>query len=392
MKKIVIIGAKRTPIGALMGQFSQLSATQLGAIATKAAMQQANIAPEKIDWVIMGNVLGAGIGQAPARQVALKSGLPISVQATTVNKVCGSGMMALFIANNALLAGEIDFAISGGMESMTNAPHLIKNFRKGQKFGHGQIYDHMAFDGLEDAYEGLAMGVYGELAAREYGFCRSAQDDYAIETLEKAKAANFAFEIAPVNIPSRTENIEILTDELVQTARIDKIRNLKPAFDENGTISAANASGISDGAASLVLTTYENAIANNCEILANIIATACFAHEPKYFTTAPVFAIQKALAKANWKIEDVDLWEINEAFAIVPMIAMQDLGIKREKLNVNGGACALGHPIGASGARIITTLIYALKSRGLKKGIAAICIGGGEACAICIELDSSMNN
>ncbi len=386
MTKIVITGAKRTPIGALLGQFSGLTASDLGAIAIKGAIEQSQTDSAKIDWVLMGNVLGAGQGQAPARQAALKAGLSKHAQATTLNKMCGSGMQALIMGKNAIIAGEADIVVTGGMESMTNAPFLLKDHRGGSKYGHGKIYDHMALDGLEDAYQGHAMGVYADEIAQTYNFTREMQDDYALETLNRAQNADFKDEIVPVTIKGRGGDTIIEFDELPKNARPEKIRTLKPAFNKDGTVTAANASGISDGASALVLMSEENAKAQNAPILATLVATSAFAHEPNLFTTAPVYAMKKALSNAGWSIQDVDLWEINEAFAVVPMIAIKDMGIDRAKVNVNGGACALGHPIGASGARIITTLIYALKARGLKKGVASLCIGGGEATAICIEV------
>lgn len=384
MLNIVITAAKRTPIGGLLGELSGFSAPQLGAQAIKAAISQANIATDSVDWVLMGNVLPAGLGQAPARQAALGAGLSKYSQATTLNKMCGSGMQAVIMARNAILAGEAKIIVAGGMESMSNAPFLMKDHRKGAKYGHGKIYDHMALDGLEDAYEGLAMGVYADKIATEYGFNREAQDDYALETLKRAQMADFSAEIAPLTLASRTGETIINSDELPRIARPEKIRSLKPAFTKEGTVTAANASSISDGASALVLVAEENA--GDAEILARIVSTSAYAHDPSLFTTAPVFAIETALKKAGWGVNDVDLFEINEAFAIVPMIAMKDLSIPHGKVNVNGGACALGHPIGASGARIITTLIYALKARGLKRGVASLCIGGGEATAICLEL------
>lgn len=386
MTKIVITGAKRTPIGALLGQFSSLQASDLGAIAIKGALEQSQTDSSKVDWVLMGNVLGAGQGQAPARQAALKAGLSKHAQATTLNKMCGSGMQAVIMGKNAIIAGEADIVVAGGMESMTNAPFLLKDHRGGSKYGHGKIYDHMALDGLEDAYEGHAMGVYADEIAKTYDFTREMQDDYALETLTHAQNADFKDEIIPVTIKGRGGETIFDFDELPKNARPEKIRTLKPAFNKDGTVTAANASGISDGASALVLMSEENAKAQNAPILATLVATSAFAHEPSLFTTAPVYAMKKALSNSGWSAQDVDLWEINEAFAVVPMIAIKDLGLERSKVNVNGGACALGHPIGASGARIITTLIYALKARGLKKGVASLCIGGGEATAICIEV------
>lgn len=383
---IAIIGAKRTPIGALLGDLSNQTASELGAVAIKAAVMQSGIDASKIDWVLMGNVLGAGQGQAPARQAALKAGLSKHSQATTLNKMCGSGMQAVIMGRNAILANEAEIVIAGGMESMSNAPFLSKTHRKGSKYGHDRLLDHMALDGLEDAYEGLAMGVYADKTAQEYGFSRQMQDDYALETLNRAQSADFSGEIASVSLNGRGGEIIIETDELPRNARPEKIRTLKPAFSKDGTVTAANASGISDGAAALVLVRESYAKQNKHEILARIVSTSAFAHEPSQFTTAPVYAMKNAIKRAGWNIEDVDLFEINEAFAIVPMIAIKDLGISHDKININGGACALGHPIGASGARIIVSLINALKARGVSKGCASLCIGGGEATAICLEV------
>jgi acetyl-CoA C-acetyltransferase len=387
---IVIIGLARTPMGGLLGDLSSYSASDLGAVAVKAAMNQAGIAGESVDWIIMGNVLSAGQGQAPARQAAVKAGLPLSVEATTINKMCGSGMQAAIMGANAIKAGEAKIVVAGGMESMSNAPHLIKTHRTGVKYGHDRLQDHMATDGLEDAYEGLPMGVYADRIATDYQFTREAQDAYALETLARAQAATasgaFAGEIAGVTLKTRAGDTLITTDELPTKAKPDKIPTLKPAFTKDGTVTAANASAISDGAAALVLMAQSQAQADGVKVLATIISSAAHAHEPAFFTTAPVFAMKKALEKAGWTTEDVDLYEINEAFAVVPMIAMRDLNIPHAKVNVNGGACALGHPIGASGARIIATLINALKARGLKRGLASLCIGGGEATAICLEV------
>jgi acetyl-CoA C-acetyltransferase len=387
---IVIVGLARTPMGGLLGDLASQSANDLGAVAVKAAMAQAGIAGERVDWIIMGNVLGAGQGQAPARQAAVKAGLPMSVEATTINKMCGSGMQAAIMGANAIKAGEAKIVVAGGMESMSNAPHLIKTHRTGVKYGHDRLMDHMATDGLEDAYEGLPMGVYADRIATQYQFTREAQDAYALETLSRAQAAAasgaFASEIVGVTLKTRAGDTLITTDELPTKAKPDKIPTLKPAFTKDGTVTAANASAISDGAAALVLMAQSQAKAEGVAVLATIISSAAHAHEPALFTTAPVFAMKKALEKAGWTTDDVDLYEINEAFAVVPMIAMRDLNIPHAKVNVNGGACALGHPIGASGARIIATLINALKARGLKRGLASLCIGGGEATAICLEV------
>jgi acetyl-CoA C-acetyltransferase len=388
---IVIVGLARTPIGALLGDLSHQSASDLGAIAISAALLRSGLSGEAIDWVIMGNVLSAGQGQAPARQAALKAKLPLSVQAATINKMCGSGMQALIVAANGIKAGEVSCVIAGGMESMSNAPYLSATHRKGLKYGHDRLLDHMAVDGLEDAYEGLPMGFYADRTAALYQFSRQDQDAYAIETLARAQAATasgaFAEEIAPVTIKGRSGDTICDADELPTKAKPDKIPSLKPAFVTDGTITAANASAISDGAAALVLMTKSRALAQDIPIHATLVSSAGHAHAPDLFTTAPVHAIKKALDRAAWGVDDVDLYEINEAFAVVAMIAMQELTIDHAKLNVNGGACALGHPIGASGARIIATLICALRARGLKRGLASLCIGGGEATAMCLEID-----
>jgi acetyl-CoA C-acetyltransferase len=382
-KDIVITGMARTPIGALLGELSGLSAPQLGAAAVRAAVADAKV--ESVDQVIMGNVLSAGQGQAPARQAALGAGLPKSVEAVTLNKMCGSGLQAVAMARQALLAGEAEMIVAGGMESMSRAPFLMTKHRSGQKYGHDKLFDHMALDGLEDAYEGLPMGIYADQAAAEYQFTRAAQDAYALETLARAQSATkegrFAREIAPVE----TKAGLVGADELPGKAKPDKIPNLKPAFSKDGTVTAANASAISDGAAALVLMRADEADKRGARPLARIVAQAAHAQEPGRFTSAPVPAIRKALARAGWKAEDVDLWEINEAFAIVPMIAMKEFGISHDKVNVNGGACALGHPIGASGARVLVTLLAALEARGLKRGVASLCIGGGEGIALCVE-------
>ena len=387
---IVIVGLARTPIGGLLGDLSTHSASDLGGVAVKAALAQSGLAGENVDWIIMGNVLSAGQGQAPARQAAIKAGLPLSVQATTINKMCGSGMQAAIMGANAIRAGEADIVVAGGMESMSRAPHLISTHRGGQKYGHDRLLDHMATDGLEDAYEGLPMGVYADRIAQRYQFTRESQDAYALETLARAQAATasgaFVLEIASVVTKGRAGDTICDTDELPSKARPDKIPSLKPAFTKDGTVTAANASAISDGAAALVLMSQSEAHKQGIPVLATLISSAAHAHEPALFTTAPVFAMKKALDKAGWSINDVDLFEINEAFAVVPMIAMQELSIPHSKINVNGGACALGHPIGASGARILATLICALKARGLKRGMASLCIGGGEATAMCLEV------
>ena len=387
---IVIVGLARTPMGGLLGELASHSASDLGSVAIKAALDDAGLARDAIDAVIMGNVLGAGQGQAPARQAAIKAGLPLSVTATTINKMCGSGMQAAIMAASAITSGEGKIIIAGGMESMSNAPHLLTTHRRGVKYGHDRLLDHMAIDGLEDAFEGLPMGVYADRIATHYQFSRQAQDAYALETLARAQAATargaFKREIAPVITKGRGGDVICDSDELPTKAKPDKIPSLKPAFAKDGTVTAANASAISDGAAALVMMAKSEAQARGLQIVATLVSCAAYGDEPGLFTTAPVFAIQKALAKAGWRTGDVDLYEINEAFAIVPMIAMQELSIPHSKVNVNGGACALGHPIGASGARVLATLICALHARGLKRGVASLCIGGGEATAMCLEV------
>mgnify|MGYP001017860098 FL=1 len=388
---IVILSYARTPMGAMQGALSDVSATDLGATAVKAAVERAGVAGEDIERIYMGCVLPAGLGQAPARQAAIKAGLPKSVQATTVNKVCGSGMQTVIMGAEALAAGSIDFVIAGGMESMTNAPYLLKKHRSGARIGHDTAYDHMFLDGLEDAYEaGRAMGTFAQDTANEYQLTREAQDNYSIESLRRAQAAiadgAFVAEIAPVTVVSRSGETVVDTDEAPGKGRPDKIPALKPAFAKDGTITAATSSSISDGAAAVVLTRASVAAAKGKTPVARIVAHAAHAQEPKDFTTAPVGAIKKCLDKAGWSIDDVDLFEVNEAFACVAMFAMHDLGIPHDKINVNGGATALGHPIGASGTRIITTLVGAMQRTGKKRGVASLCIGGGEGTAIAIEL------
>jgi acetyl-CoA C-acetyltransferase len=388
---VVICSYARTPMGAFQGALSAVSATELGATAVKAAVERAGVSPEKIDRIYMGCVLPAGLGQAPARQAALGAGLPRSVEATTVNKMCGSGMQAAIMADEALRAGSADVVIAGGMESMTNAPYLLPKHRGGARIGHDRIMDSMMLDGLEDAYEpGKAMGVFAEETARDYQFTREAMDAFAIESLRRASAAisggGFTDEVVPVTVKSRGGEALVEQDEQPGKARPEKIPTLKPAFSKDGAITAANASSISDGAAALVMARESIAKELGLTIEARVVATAAHAHEPAKFTTAPVPAIQKVLKKAGWTVADVDLFEINEAFAAVTMIAMRDLDIPHDKVNVNGGATALGHPIGASGARILATLIAALKKRGLKRGVASLCIGGGEATAMAVEL------
>ncbi len=387
---VVITGFARTPMGGFQGALAGVSATTLGAVAVRAAVARSGVAPEMVEQIFMGCVLPGGLGQAPARQAALGAGLPLSVEATTLNKMCGSGMQAAIMAHDALLAGSAAVIVAGGMESMSNAPYLLTKHRSGARIGHDAIKDSMYLDGLEDAYDpGKLMGAFAEESARDYQFTRAAQDDFAIESLVRASAAiasgAFDAEVTPVTVPGRGGDTLVTTDEAPGKARPDKIPGLKPAFAKDGTITAANASSISDGAAALVLTRASTAAAQGLPVRARIVAHAAHAHEPGKFTTAPVPAIEKLLKKAGWSIADVDLFEINEAFATVAMIAMHDLGIPHAKLNIHGGATALGHPIGASGARIIATLVAALERTGGKRGVAALCIGGGEATAIAVE-------
>jgi len=387
---IVIVGAKRTPIGSMQGKFNSVTASQLGSVAIKAAIEQAGVKPNEVDDLIFGNVLGAGQGQAPARQAALGAGLDKSTPATTVNKMCGSGMKATMMAADELTSGQATIVVSGGMESMTNAPHLLPKSRAGFRYGSTQLLDHMAVDGLENAYDGKPMGFFADKTAEKYGFTREQMDAYAKTSTERALSASksgaFADEIASVTVKGRKGDEVVKDDETPFNVNIEKIPTLRPAFNKDGTVTAATSSSISDGAAALVLMTESEAKKRGAKPLAKIVAYASNAQEPEWFTTAPVGAIKKVLDKAGWKASDVDLFEVNEAFAVVTMAAMKDVGIPHEKVNVNGGACALGHPIGATGARIITTLIYALKKRGLKKGVAALCIGGGEGTALALEV------
>jgi acetyl-CoA C-acetyltransferase len=388
---VVILSYARTPMGGMQGALADVSATDLGATAVKAAVERAGVDGADIERIYMGCVLPAGLGQAPARQAAIKAGLPKSVQATTVNKVCGSGMQTVIMGSEALAAGSVDYVIAGGMESMTNAPYLLKKHRSGARIGHDTAYDHMFFDGLEDAYEaGRAMGTFAQDTANDYQLTREAQDAYAIESLRRAQKAiadgAFKQEIVAVTIATRKGDVIVDTDEQPGKGMPDKIPTLKAAFAKDGTITAATSSSISDGAAALVLTRQSVADANGQTAIARIVAHAAHAQEPSAFTTAPVGAINKCLEKAGWTINDVDLFEVNEAFACVAMFAMHDLGIAHDKMNVHGGATALGHPIGASGARIITTLVAALQHYGKTRGIASLCIGGGEATALAIEL------
>ncbi len=387
---IVIVSAARTPIGGLLGDFSALAAHQLGAVAIKAAVERAGITGDAVDEVLMGNCLMAGQGQAPARQAALGAGLPQSAGAVTLSKMCGSGMRAMMFAHDMLKAGSAEILVAGGMESMTNAPHLMFA-RKGVRYGAAQMYDHMALDGLEDAYErGRAMGVFAEECVAKYNFTREAMDRFAIASTERAKKANedgsFAWETAPVSVPGKGGQTVIKFDEQPFKAKLDKIPGLKPAFKKDGTITAATSSSISDGAAALVLMRESTAARLGCKPVARIVAHSVHAQAPNWFTTAPVGAIQKVLKKSGWTAQDVDLWEVNEAFAAVTMAAMTEFALPHEIVNLHGGAVALGHPIGASGARIVVTLLGALRKYGKKKGVAALCIGGGEATALAVEL------
>ncbi|PZO11036.1 MAG: acetyl-CoA C-acetyltransferase [Lysobacteraceae bacterium] len=390
MSKVVILGAKRTALGALLGQFTGVPATQLGATAIQAAVAQSGVDGARVSEVIMGCVLPAGLGQAPARQAALGAGLPTSAGCTTINKVCGSGMKAIMLGHDLIKAGSSDVVVAGGMESMTNAPHLLMGSRTGIRFGSAEMLDHMAWDGLTNPYDKKAMGSFGELCAGKYGFTREEQDAFAAESVRRSLAAQadggFKDEIAPVTVSGRKGDVVVDTDEQPGKCDIGKIPSLRPAFQKDGTITAASSSSINDGAAALVLASESAAKAQGLTPLATIVAHATHAHAPEWFTTAPVSAIQSVLAKAGWSVADVDLFEVNEAFAVVAMAPIKELGIPHDKLNVNGGACALGHPIGASGARLVVTLLHALKRRGGKRGVAALCIGGGEATAIAIEL------
>lgn len=389
--EIVIVAAKRTPMGSMLGQLSTLTAPELGAIAHQAALLQSGLSGAEIEEVISGCVLQAGIGQAPARQASIKAGIPNATGATTLNKMCGSGMKAVMLAHDMILAGSAQIILASGMESMSNAPYLLSKARSGYRLGHGELKDHMFLDGLEDAYEkGQLMGCFAEATASHFGFSRQQQDDYAIHSMTKAlkamESGAFAEEIAPVTLSSRKGDVTISTDEGPDESKLAKMPQLKPVFKADGTVTAANSSSISDGAASLILMTAANAKKRGLTPLAKIVSHATHAQAPEWFTTAPIDAIRKAMNKAQWSPEDVDLYEINEAFAVVAMAAIKQLELNPDKVNIHGGACALGHPIGASGARILVTLIHALKQQGKKRGIAALCIGGGEATAMAIEL------
>ncbi len=388
---IVIVGAARTPMGSFQGDFSTLAAHDLGGAAIAAAVARAGVAPEGVSEVLMGNCLMAGQGQAPARQAAFKGGLPASTGAVTLSKMCGSGMRVAMFPHDMPAAGSHDVVVAGGMESMTNAPYLLLKGRGGYRMGHDRVYDHMMLDGLEDAYEpGRSMGTFGEDCAAKYQFGRQAQDAFAMASVQRAQAAitsgAFAAEITPVTVKTRAGENIVSIDEGPGKIKVDKIPTLKPAFRKDGTITAAASSSINDGAAALVLMRQSTAQKLGCKPLARIVSHAVHAQAPEWFTTAPVGASQKALDKAGWKVSDVQLWEVNEAFAVVPMALMHELKVPHEVVNVNGGACALGHPIGASGARIMVTLIHALQARGLKRGLASLCIGGGEATAVALEM------
>jgi acetyl-CoA C-acetyltransferase len=388
---VVVLAAARTPIGSMMGAFSTLQAWQLGAIAVRAALERSGIPGQRVDEVLLGNCLPAGQGQAPARQAALGAGLPATAGAVTLSKMCGSGMRAMMFAHDMLLAGSAQLVVAGGMESMTNAPYLVPKARQGYRYGHATLYDHMALDGLEDAYErGKAMGEFAEECVAKFGFSRADQDRFAITSTERAVRANedgsFEWEIAPVAVAGKSGETTVTKDEQPFKARPEKVAQLKPAFKKDGTITAANSSSISDGAAALVLARASLAEQFDCKPLARIRAHAMHAQEPNWFTTAPIGAIAKVLDRCGWRADDVDLWEINEAFAAVTMAAMHEYRIAHDRVNIHGGACALGHPIGASGARIVVTLMGALRQRGLRRGVAALCIGGGEATALALEL------
>lgn len=390
MSDVVIVGAKRTAIGSFLGQFTGVPTPTLGTAAIKGALEHAGVAPDQVDEVIMGCVLPAGLGQAPARQAALGAGLPTSAGCTTINKVCGSGMKSIMLAHDLIKAGSASVIVAGGMESMTNAPHLLNNSRTGIRYGSAEFLDHMAWDGLTNPYDGKAMGVFGDATCQSYGFDRESLDAYSAESARRAQAAvtggAFKDEVVPVTVKGRKGEVVVDTDEEPGKIDLSKIPGLRPAFGKEGVLTAASSSKISDGAAATVLMSADEAAKRGLSPVARIVAHAGHAQAPEWFTTAPVKAISNVLAKAGWKVEDVDLFEVNEAFACVAMAPMKDLGIPHDKLNVNGGACALGHPIGASGARLVVTLLHALRARGGKKGIASLCIGGGEATAIAVEV------
>jgi acetyl-CoA C-acetyltransferase len=390
-ESIVIVSAARTPMGSFQGDFAHLAAHDLGGVAIQAAVQRAGISVDAVNEVLMGNCLMAGQGQAPARQAAFKAGLPKGAGAVTLSKMCGSGMRAAMFAHDMLSAGSADVVVAGGMESMTNAPYLLLKGRGGYRMGHDKVYDHMMLDGLEDAYQpGRSMGTFGEDCAAKYNFSREQQDAFATASVERAKAAGsngaFATEIAPVTVKDRSGERVVSLDEGPGKVKLDKISSLRPAFKKDGTITAASSSSINDGAAALVMMRESTARQLGCKPLARVVGHSVYAQEPEWFATAPVGATQKLLQRIGWSVKDVDLWEINEAFAVVPMALMTELKVSHDIVNVNGGACALGHPIGASGARILVTLLHALRARGQKKGLATLCIGGGEATAMAVEL------
>ena len=387
---VVILSARRTPVGAFQGVFAGVTAPQLGSAAIKAALADSGVPAAQVDEVIMGCVLSAGLGQAPARQAAIGAGLPVGVPTTTVNKMCGSAMRAIMLAADQILAGSAQVIIAGGLESMTNAPYLLPKARAGYRMGNQEVLDHMFYDGLQSPWDGKLMGSFAEATSEKYSFSRQAQDEFAAESVRRALAAihggDFAAEVTPVTVKSRKGDVVVEQDETPLTLDMAKIPTLKPAFKKDGTVTAASSASISDGAAALVLARESYAKANGWKAMARIVGYASFAREPEWFTLAPVGAIQKVLAQVKWQAQDVDIFEINEAFAAVSMAAIKDLALDHQKVNVHGGACALGHPIGATGARILTTLLYALKARGKKRGIASLCIGGGEATAIAVEL------
>ena len=387
---VVIVSAKRTPIGAFQGALTPVTATQLGSAAIKAAIEASGVKPGDIQEVIMGCVLPAGLGQGPARQAALGAGIPISTPAVTINKLCGSGLKAVMMASDQIRTGDIEVALAGGLESMSNAPYILMKARGGYRMGHGEIFDHMFLDGLNSPYDGKAMGCFADATAVKYNFTRAEQDAFAAESVRRAMRAvesgAFDKEVTPVTVKTRKGEVVVSRDETPATCNIEKISSLKPAFGKEGTVTAASSSSISDGAAALVLTSSAAAKARGLKPIARVLAYASHSQEPEWFTTAPVGAIKKVLAKLGWRPHDADLYEINEAFAAVTMVAMKDVDIDHARVNVNGGACALGHPIGATGARILTTLIHALQANGKKRGIASLCIGGGEAVAVAVEL------
>jgi acetyl-CoA C-acetyltransferase len=387
--KVVIVGAKRTPIGSFQGQFSTVSCDELGAAAIRGALEQAGLAPEAVDDVLMGCVLPAGIGQAPARMASRKAGIPTSAGAVTINKACGSAMKTMQIGHDQILAGSSEIVVAGGMENMSLAPYLLPKARSGYRMGHGEVLDHMFYDGLQNPDDGLMMGVFGERCAEKFNFSREQQDAFSIASIERALQAmksQFKDEITPVTVKSRRGETVVSEDQEPPSCNIEKIPSLRAAFKKDGTVTAASSSKISDGAAATVLMSAQKAADMGITPLATIIAHSTYSQDPEWFTTAPIGAIELVLKKAGWSVDDVDLFEVNEAFATVTMAAMHELKIDHAKMNVNGGACALGHPIGASGARVVVTLINALRQRGLKKGVAALCIGGGEATALAIEL------